>query len=334
MRSVLAPSSYAPPTELFGAIDPAIDHALSAYPSALARRAVAPIRFSLGGSLGCRRSARCRSRLTGDGYPFELSFSGADQERLRFTAEPIDVGGSDGASVAPSSRLSRARALLDAIGEDPGENDVWEALAETQAGLACAFGAWIGGRVERDATTFKVYVEIPAGACMPQICPAGPALSDRSVVPRMAGYTPSTGALESYFRIASLEPEHLVGVLDAAGMGARAGALVAFIEHAYGYRLRGRLPGPSVGVSYVSGPSPRVTLHLYARSIWGSDARIRQGFARLFAEYGRDAETYLKVTQPIQARESWHTFHGLLGFTLDPALAQITPSIGLRPVAP
>jgi hypothetical protein len=117
-------------------------------------------------------------------------------------------------------------------------------------------------------------------------------------------------------------------------MEAHASWLVEFVEEAYGHTVRGRLPGPSVGVSYVAGAeSSLATLHFYARALWGSDARIRQGWSRLASRSGWDPETYLRATWPLAGRESWRTFHGLVGITLE-APPRVAVSIGVRPLTP
>lgn len=240
------------------------------------------------------RERASRSPLTGDGFPFELAFSTADHRRLRFTADPCG-----------------------------------------QEGQGLTYGAWVGARVDCDSAVFKVYLEVPDGARMPSACPPAPVLPDRLIVPRMIGCTPSTGAIESYFRVPSLEPEHVVGLLAPVGMAGRTRRLLQFIEHAYGYRLRGRLPGPSVGVSYApQAQGHRVTLYFFARSLLGSDARIRTRFAQLAGERGWDAGVYLKVTEPMASRNTWKTHHGLVGITLDESTEELALSIGVRPIAP
>jgi hypothetical protein len=304
-------------------IEPAIDRALAAYPRELARRAAPLIHRLLDGHFD-GRTGSYGSRLTGDGFPFELGFSTGDDGRLRFTACP-----------AGDSPIARFRDECRNAGVSACEGDgVWRALAELQRGAAPRHEAWIGGRVDGNGVVLKAYVRVPEGARVPAMCPQGPALPDRPVVPRMIGYTPSTDLLESYFRIPSLEPEHVVGLLGPARMGERTRRLLEFLEHAYGYRLRGRLPGPSVGVSYATRPQGhRVSLHFYARSLWGSDARIRNGFIRLAAECGWNTDVYREVTEPMAARERWTTYHGLFGITLDESCDDCALSIGVRPIA-
>jgi hypothetical protein len=149
----------------------------------------------------------------------------------------------------------------------------------------------------------------------------------------MLGYAPAAHEYETYLRLPSLMPHELAAVLAPAGAQGRAGWLLDWIEEAYGHPLRGRLPGPSVGASYTGGTRPRVTLHFYARALWGGDARIRRGFARAAGVLGWDPHAYLALTAPLASREDWRTWHGLVGITLDGA-SHVSLAIGVRPEAP
>src|SRR5580765_6770783 len=90
-------------------LDPSIRRALSMFPPGVERQA----KMTAEGILASRiRDARSNpwigSRLTGDGFPFELSFCTAD-DRLRFTAEPGPP------SLAPQERLLIACELIERL---------------------------------------------------------------------------------------------------------------------------------------------------------------------------------------------------------------------------
>jgi hypothetical protein len=306
------------------AIHPAIGHALAAFAPAIAQRAASAIRCALASRLGAGGKAWGGSRLTGDGFPFELGFATAD-DGLRFTIEP------GAAELAPRERLAVAAGIARRVGGVPVAAEVVQGLQEMQSEGPLAYGAWIGCRVGPAGTRCKLYVEVPRGAPLR----AGRLeLADREATPRMIAYTPSTGIFETYCRVRSLEPRHLPAVLALAQAEGCAARLLDFIEETYGHRVRGRLPGPSVGVSYLAGDAAdRVTLYFHARSIWGSDAAIRRGFPRVARTGGWDDEAYLRVTAPIAERDDWRTYHGLFGITID-ASGRMALAIGVRPVAP
>ena len=308
-------------------IQPAIDHALSTCGLPIARRAEDTMRVLLAERLASSEPGAWRSsRLTGDGFPFEIAFCTTD-DRLRFIVEP---GSHD---LEPHQRLDVASELISLLSDDQIPADVLNELRAMQSEAPLQYGAWIGCRVSEERTAFKLYAEVPPGRTLPIDC-APLELSDRRIVPRMLAYSPAKGEFESYVRVPSLEPCHLPAVLALAGMEAKTAWLIEFLEDAYGYAMRGRLPGPSVGVSYVRKPEPdAITLHFYARALWGSDARIRRNFARLAQNLGWDASAYLELTEPIATGESWQTFHGLVGITLSQSV-EMSLTIGLRPVGP
>jgi len=305
---------------------PEIDHALCAFPRAVAERGRRVLARLLRARLDDEQSkAWDGSRLTGDGYPLELSFCSSDA-RLRCTVEP------GRATLPASERLGAALAALASAGERI-ETPVATELRAVQSDAPLAFGAWIGCRVSWDSAVSKLYVELPPGrvSAMQHLPPA---LADRVAVPRMLAFVPATETFETYFRVPALEPRHLRAVLAPAGREDDAARLLELVERAYGHRVRGRLPGPSVGVSYSSDAAQHcVALHFYARALWGSDARIRRGFARLASAFAWNDETYLRVTEPLAARESWKTYHGMLSIALG-ASSRMSVSVGLRPIAP
>jgi hypothetical protein len=307
-------------------LHPAISHALSSGPAALGERAEAVIRSLLRDRVADPSPDAWRSsRLTGDGFPFELAFSTADA-RVRFTLEP------GMAKLHPRERLEVAIDAMRAAGSEPVPEEVAQHLGAMQAGAELAFGGWVGARVGLEETVFKLYAEIPPGAPAMRLVERPIALGDRTAVQRMVAYAPAARAFEWYLRVPSLEPRHLPAVLGPAGKEAEASRLLEIVADAYGHPITGRLPGPSVGVSYLSGRgAPTVTLHFYARALWGSDARIRRGFTRVAQQLGWDPEPYLEVTEPMATREDWRTFHGILGISLDRENG-VSMTIGLRPV--
>lgn len=302
-------------------IHSAIDRALSAFPQDVAHKARPLIRAMMAPRVSSdRRDAWGGSRLTGDGFPFELSFCTADH-RLRFAVEP---GGRD---LTPAQRFDFAVAALQRCGA-PVPAHIVETCRVIHRNAILNYGAWVGCRVSSEGHALKLYVEVPEA--QRATLPTPPVtLPDRSIAMRMMAY--SSNGFESYVRVPSLEPRHLAAVLAAAGLEHRAGELLDVLREAYGCRIRGRLPGPSVGVSFAGTESaPRVTVYVFARSLWGSDARIRRQFVRIASADGWNPDTYLQVTAPMAARESWQTYHGLFGVTLDRSTMSF--AIGVRPV--
>lgn len=305
------------------ALHPAIEFALDAYDAGTAAAARAVIRALLSERLARDgMGAWDGSRLTGDGFPFELAVDTQD-ERLRFTVEP------GAAALDPRRRLALAIARTSEAGAIPPA--MAEALASLQIAGPLAYGAWIGARVGEHGVAYKIYAEAPPHACAgaPLAMEAPP-----SAILRVLAYAPGSGEAEHYFRVATPDSEGLCALLRIASLEHCAPWLWEFVESAAGRSFAARLPGTSVGISYAGPPARRkATLFLYAGALWGADADIRIGFARVADALGWDAARYLRITAPLCANLSWRTRHGMLGVRFDAAM-QPSLSLGVRVVAP
>jgi hypothetical protein len=284
-------------------------------------------------------AAWSHSRLTGGGYPVEFTYTTADRS-LRYTVDPAPPG-------SPlAGRLISTAALLEQLGSPPLEPHLLELLSDCQGNGDLDYGAWLGGRHGPSGDRYKLYAELPpAGAdCLAElihtVMVSPPRLPDRQIQLRMLGCEPAANRIELYYRVDRLEIDHLPHLLKPAGLTERAGELLAWIEAAYGHPLRGKLPGGSVGFSYaLSYPAeqPQVpgafTVFLFARALWGGDARIRLRFADHARSMGREARGYLLATAPLASRDVYQTYHGLLGISLSQD-ASLHLSLGVRPPLP
>jgi hypothetical protein len=279
------------------------------------------------------------SRLTGDGFPLEFVFTTGDGH-LRYTVDP-------GGSVSSAAeRLDDAVDLLAELGQPPPDPRVLACLTTMQrraAGLN--YGAWIGGRHRVGANghsrgdQFKLYAEIPESRLESQLpfitsyVQLPSRLLEHPVQLRIVGCEPATGRLELYFRVRHLAAGALPLLMRPAGLQSRAGELAEFIEKAYGHPLTERIPGGSVGFSYRLIPGSRTivfTLFLFARLLWGGDARIRNRFGERMLAAGQNPAAYWRFTAPLAARDINQTYHGLLGLAMA-SQAPIQLALGVRP---
>lgn len=207
---------------------------LSGCDRAAARRAEQAIGLSLAGT---RQSiwpeiAWCTSTLTPGGYPLEFAWSSADPA-IRWTAEVA------GPEVSLDVRLAKALGILRVLGQPVVLPDVLDG----KAGHGNRFGTWLGGRHRGSEDRYKLYLEMATAAgwslardLLPETVAA--AIPGRTTW-RMAGYTPDSGIVEIYGRVAhqeiweierlltrcGLDPEPLVSLtagLTGLDMGARA----------------------------------------------------------------------------------------------------------------
>ena len=316
---------------------PSVTLALENFPGETAVRAEAALQTLLHDRLAADgEQGWSGSRLTGDGFPLEITFTTADN-RLRYTIEP------GSRYLTPHQRLAAAVRLINILSPEPLSKDVVQTFQAVQKEAPLLFGAWIGGRHGSGGDQYKLYAETPGtagGEANLAKLLAGrlgnypqPRVLDRPVSLRMLAYSPVSGQWELYYRVKSLAPHHLKGVLAPAGHAASE-ELLRFITEAYGYSPGERLPGESVGISYTwpAPPDalPTVTLFFFARVFWGADGRIRRQFSRCASALGWDTTRYMNITAPLKNRRDWKTFHGILGITLTPA-GQLALSIGVRP---
>lgn len=302
----------------------AISSALCGFPAPLSEAAETAIGRAIGSAMDAPEYW-WSSGLTGDGFPFELSFTTSDDD-LRWT---LDVS----AHLPEGQRLGAARVALERLDADPGP----DALATLAPCLSeGAFGAWIGGRHGRDGDRYKLYLDWQDGAsarsALDRLGLPRPAFLPRLTVP-MIGLGPGAQRFEVYYR-AEPPPEALVNILAPADLGHRASELKSLIEETWGHRLRDRFPGGRVGISYAvdrPGARPHVTLFFFARSLWGGDARIRDRMLAKLAASGRDSRAYEAATRPLKKRNTAKTRHGLIAVSVGDS--GFSWGIGLRPVA-
>jgi hypothetical protein len=270
------------------------------------------------------------SSLTGDGFPLEFAFTSADTN-LRYTTEvgtPL---------TSPQYRLSMACKQLDRLGHSVPSSLI-NTFHTLQYNADLHYGVWVGGRHSATHDNYKLYVEVPLQTTsfieqtlgtlkIPQ-----PQLSDRLVPLRMIGYNLASQQFEAYFRVTDATTYHLKTLMAHCGLGDRTQELLGLLEESYGYPLRDKLPGGSIGISYTfssKGALPVFSLFLFARVLWGGDATIRRKFSQLTSQQGWDSSIYQQITQPLGDRNFCTTHHGMVGFTVSSEGA-IVPSLGVR----
>ena len=262
------------------------------------------------------------SQLTGDGYPLEFSFGDTPGE-IRYTA---DVAA---AQVQPHQRVNLAWRKLETLLQmdlDPRHVREFQALQNNQC---LRYGAWIGGRHSEEGDGYKLYLELPGNSTgksrellshylAQYSSECGFSLTFPGCRSSMLGYEPVTQSLEFYFAAPQLAPWELNKLLSHAGMVRRYAKLVEYIESACGRSIDRELPTSRAGFSFAmksTGEIGAFSIFFVARSIFGSDRKIRQGVLKLADQYKWLMGDYAKVSEPLNARNGWRTAHGFVGFT-------------------
>jgi hypothetical protein len=256
--------------------------------------------------------------LTGDGYPVEFTFTTADDD-IRCTVEPWP-------DVAAADRLARARTLAQATdAELDGELHTLQ-----PRGARLTFGSWVGARFGADPSRdrLKLYVEIAPGVELAD----RPGFGDLAAEARIDAVEPASGRRERYYRGRDVKPHHLARLLDGVGLRDRFGELRECLQHAYGRPIDGSLPGGSAGWSIARAPgqAPALTVFLFARALWGGDARIAARASEFCDWSGRALVGHARAVAGLSPSVGACTWHGMVGFTVTPS-QPIHLALGLRP---
>jgi hypothetical protein len=297
------------------AIDRAIDLAARRWP-----RAAADARAALDEALtGVYESiwpevAWRFSRITGDGFPVELTFSSADSG-IRYTAE---IGGPEmatSARVAAAQRWVRRRRGHGTKGpgdqgtrgrgdegtKGPGD----QGTKGPREGARLRWGAWGGGFHDGVTNRRKIYVETTSGGPAWAWLPAGSAL-------RFVGMRADSNDREHYFRRDNLTIAEVGRVMCGAELRECASLLLDAIADTLPWPTGDRLLRADAGFSVV--PGHAVSVFTYARRVWGSDASIRRAVLRLAERRGWDVDLYEQVTRSLQHADGYLTHHGVLAW--------------------
>ena len=272
------------------------------------------------------------SRLTGDGFPVEFVFSSAD-DLVRYTTE---VGGPE---LEETQKLAIAEEKLVRLGSCKPSSEISEIFHSIQEIGPLKFGSWIGGRHGNGKDYYKLYIEVPkleSPKCnmLINMLPGDkPILPDHRFKLQMIGYEPESLRTELYFKIKEFEPWELGLLLHKAGIEARQPDLLKIIEEIYGFPIERALAGSTIGFSYsmpANGGKATFSMFKYARSVFGSDCSIRKSLLALGTRKGWDIRSYTAVSEPLDDRTGWNTWHGMIAFTVPPE-GLPSMSIGLRP---
>ena len=272
------------------------------------------------------------SRLTGDGFPVELTFLSHDRS-IRYTTE---VAGPERREV---ERFNCAELLLARLGAKPLPEIERTLFRQVQTNGHLQYGVWIGGRHGPEGDRYKLYIEVPkdgsatAEEWVRTRLGELPFLANRVIRLRMIGYEPGSSRTEFYFRVGELEFWEVALLLRRAGMAAQEAELLALIEEVYNYSGRPVLFGSNIGFSFSISPEGKplaFSLFTYARSVFGGDDNIRRFVLSLGARRGWNLRTYAALSEPLVGRRDWRTRHGMVAFVVTPEFQPVM-HIGLRP---
>lgn len=308
-------------------------------PSPASRAASALYRLLDGVFASPRQEAAWKfSRLTGDGYPVELSFTSSG-EAIRYAAEV------SGAESHPNSRLERALAVVKELvlkENIPIPQDflsLADRMRQIQSVGELDYGAWVSGRHAPEGDAFKLYAEVPKGDFTTaddwarHVFGHRPLLTERNPTLRMIGLEPAAGRVEFYFRACNLQSWEVHRLMGRIGLAHQAEPLLELVENISEKPASPRLPCTQSGFSLAAAPdgrSPVFSWFCPARNLIGGDGRIRRRLLGAARRYGWPLRHYEAISAPLDGSEGPRTRHGLVSFVAAPGMPPQL-GIGLRP---
>jgi hypothetical protein len=260
------------------------------------------------------------SRLTADGFPFELSFvgtavSGSAAPGLRWTAEVA------GPEMPHDQRLKHA---VEWVARFDGQIDVRteEPLTEVrhlQSRGELRWGAWLGGRHRDGHDRYKIYAEVPRQGSSGGL--------------RMIGFDFDRLVVERYYRAGPRTAAELTGVLEQADLASRADELLDLVSICAGWPVRPELPGANFGISVATdsrGLKVGVALIAFVRLIFGVDALARRSILALADRFGWDMGGYEVATRGLEGKWKGRPMHTMVSWVVAPD-EPVRTTIGVRP---
>lgn len=261
------------------------------------------------------------SRLTADGFPFELSFAGTAGPGpvpggFRWTAEVA------GPEIGARDRLDRALAWItdNSPATDLRSGPAIEAIRAVQRRGELRWGVWLGGRHRDSQDSYKLYTEVPRDSSSDGL--------------RMIGYDLDRHVLERYYRPGRLTSAGVSALLERAGLADRLDDLLDLVSACTGWPVRPDLPGANFGISLASdtaGQAVGVAVIAFARLVFGVDAVARRGILSLADRFGWELNGYELATRAVEGRYHGPSTHTMVSWTVSPDEA-VRTTIGIRPV--
>jgi hypothetical protein len=273
------------------------------------------------------------SRLTADGFPFELVFSSLDPS-IRYTVEVC------GPEQSPGRRLSSACLQLSTLGLGGLPDSQLRSMASLQAGGSLKFGCWLGGRSSKDADRYKLYIETPPETRIQDwlnLLPGVPELQ----IPltwrlHMVGCELAPGSTELYFAGPEINAWEITQLPRYIGLRSAPPELLDLVRRAFGRELPAAFPGDTTGWSLAFSPDGAVTytFFLFAKHLGDDNGPLRDWMQQIGSSLSWDLSLYREIASPLWTdRRCLDRGHGMVAFSAMPD-GRLGMAIGLRPPDP
>lgn len=254
------------------------------------------------------------SELTPDGFPLELTFSSSPENAVRYALEVA------GPEVPENQRLRTAFRLYRDLTGRSVSAAVERIMSTIQMAHELSYGAWFGGAHTESTDRYKIYAEVPQGACveafLPGVFTEGLPIAHCNTRPVMLGYQPDTNIREVYFRVSHLAAEDIGKLLWKHDLGHRyqeTSELIGSIA---------RRPGATAalaGFSLAFNGAPKakaISLFTEARFLLGSDANTRRHLLNTAQGNNWPFGAYEQITRAHQNREDKAGGQGVIAWII------------------
>jgi len=275
----------------------------------------------------------CFSRLTGDGFPMEFSFSSAENA-ISYTTE---IAGPD---IPESTKVKLAASLLAERTQVPQDGKITELISQLMQQQDLRYGAWMGGRHGfTGEDRYKIYLEITEasrgiGDTFFQRLTGNSSVLDREHYRLRMISIDNANKWEYYFRFFHIDVWQLLYIMRSIGFAEQGRELLDFITLISKRKVDQSFTGNNLGFSITLdtfGSAQAISIFTYNYKIFEpGDRYIRKKLLEFSDRFGWDFNSYTQITEPIAFKTGRLTNHGLVAFSISRAGTKIL-QVGLRP---
>ncbi|HTE24175.1 hypothetical protein [Flavitalea sp.] len=273
------------------------------------------------------------SRLTGDGFPVEFTFSSVTNA-ISYTTEIA------GPETGEAKKIEIASALLQRKSNALPPVSISTTISKLVQQPTLTYGAWMAGRHDNGKTDrFKTYLEVTetcaeiGASFLQRFLPDFSVMKRQHFSLRMLSAN-STGKIEYYFRLSSIDVWQLLYLMRCLGFAEQGKELLEFVGLLSKRKFDKSFIGDSLGFSVALdevGLPEAITIFTFNYKVFEpGDPCIRNSLLRYSDWFGWDFGIYAQITEPLANKTGRLTNHGLVAFTITPDGKKIF-QIGLRP---
>jgi len=273
------------------------------------------------------------SRLTGDGFPLEFTFSSA-VNAISYTTEIA------GPEIPEMQKIKQAWKLLSAQTLQQNERPITAMISRLVEQPDLRYGAWVGGRHCLNVDDrYKIYLEITE-TCrdigddfLQSFIMDQSVLTKQQYRMRMMSIDNNNKG-EYYFRLFNIDVWQLLYTMRCLGFAEQGRALLHFVADISKREIDKSFIGNNLGFSIATDAERRpvaISIFTFNYKVFEpGDSNIRKKILQVSERFGWDFTNYEKISEPVSKGTGRLTHHGLVAFSITRQGEKIM-QIGLRP---